>query len=73
MKWLRLIFALAVFVPAFALAGALSTFDSHFPIWWGLTVGVGIGILFGLIFGGGLPRKAADFLFGPEDPDFKDD
>jgi hydrogenase/urease accessory protein HupE len=62
----RLALCLLVFVPGWALLGAFSTLDSGFPVWWGMTVGGAFGLLMGLAFGGALPKKAADFFFGPK-------
>jgi hypothetical protein len=66
MKRLRLILALALFVPGFALLGAFSTLDSRFPAWWGLAVGGLLGVVFGLVFGGARGQWV-DFLLGPEE------
>jgi hypothetical protein len=48
---MKLILALAVLTPGFAL-GAFSTLYSRLPLWWGLTIGALVGLLFGMIFGG---------------------
>ena len=60
---MKLILALAVFTPGFALLGAFSTLDSRLPLWWGLTIGALVGLLFGMIFGGYRARWL-DYLFG---------
>jgi hypothetical protein len=51
-KRVKLPLSLAVFVPAWALLGGLSTLDSGAPTWWGLTVGAALGVFFGCVFGG---------------------
>jgi hypothetical protein len=73
MKTLRLVLSLVFMVPAWALLGAFSTLDSGLPLWWGLTVGGAIGVFFGLAFGGNHKWRVWDYIFGPEDPNFKDD
>ena len=48
---MKLILALAVFTPGFAMLGAFSTLDSKLPLWWGLTIGALVGLMFGMVFG----------------------
>ena len=50
-RTMKLILALAVFTPGFAMLGAFSTLDSRLPLWWGLTIGALVGLLFGMAFG----------------------
>ena len=59
MKGLRIL-APVVMLPVWTMFGGPSTFDSGYPLWRGLTVGGAIGVFFGLVF-------------GPEDPNFRDD
>jgi hypothetical protein len=66
MRWVKLSLCLALFVPGFALLGAFSTLDSHFPVWWGLTIGAAIAVILGVAFGGAKGRWL-DYFFGPED------
>jgi hypothetical protein len=48
---MKLILALAVFTPGFAMLGAFSTLDSRLPLWWGLTIGAVVGLIFAMAFG----------------------
>jgi hypothetical protein len=52
MKTLRLVLALLLFVPAFALLGGLATLDSGAIPWVGTAAGALVGVCFGLVFGG---------------------
>jgi len=54
-----------MFIAGWALLGMLSTLDSGFPSWWGLTVGGLIGGFFGLVFGG-VRGRWLDYVLGPE-------
>ena len=52
-KALRLALLLALFVPGFALLGALAAHDNgERTPWLGLAAGAAVGVLFGCIFGG---------------------
>ena len=39
------------------------------PLWGGLAVGGAISVFFGLVCGGNYKWRA-DYIFGPEDPNF---
>jgi hypothetical protein len=68
MKWIRLLLSLVIFVPAWALIGAMSTLDSGFPAWSGVSVGASFGLLCGLVFGR-VRGRWLDYIFGPiEEP-----
>ncbi len=67
MQWLRLVLALLIMIPAWVILGALVTYDSGAPPWWGLTVGAVVGCFFGMAFGGNRRWRIWDSLFGPED------
>jgi hypothetical protein len=60
---MKLILALAVFAPGFAMLGAFSTLDSRLPLWWGLTIGALVGFLFGMVFGH-YRAQWLNYLFG---------
>jgi hypothetical protein len=68
-KALRLPQLLALFVPGFALLGALAAYDNgeRMP-WLGLAAGAVVGVLFGCVFGGDRKWRLWDYLFGPEQP-----
>jgi hypothetical protein len=72
-RWLKLTIALLVFVPAWTILGGLSPFDSGLPLWWGLSIGASIGLFFGFVFGGNHKWRVWDYIYGPEDPNWKDD
>ena len=68
---LRLVLTLAVFVPAFALLGALAGLNRGHE-WTGLVAGAVLGGVFGVIYGkGGGP--IVDLLFGKEKEEEEDD
>ena len=61
--WLAIM--LVLFVPGFALLGALTAFDNgERTPWRGIAAGAVVGLFFAFIFGGALPRKWADAIFG---------
>lgn len=65
----RLILALLVCVPAFAMMGAkLMTNKGHAPL-PGLILGVVVGAFFGLMFGGNRKWKVWKWLFGSDSPE----
>jgi hypothetical protein len=50
---LRLALMLALFVPGFALLGALAAYDNgERTPWLGLAAGAAVGVLFACVFGG---------------------
>jgi hypothetical protein len=66
---LRLALMLALFVPGFALLGALAASDNgERTPWLGLAAGAAVGALFGCAFGGDHRWRLWDDLFGPEHP-----
>jgi hypothetical protein len=68
-KALRLALLLALFVPAFALLGALAAYDNgERTPWLGLAAGAAVGALFGCVFGGDRRWRIWDYLFEPEQP-----
>lgn len=75
MKTLRLVLSLAIMVPAWALLGGFARLDSPGPggVVGGMVGGGLIGVFFGLAFGGNHQWRVWDYVFGPEDPDRKDD
>ena len=65
--WLALM--LVLFVPGFALLGALAAYDNgERTPWLGLAAGAAVGVLFGCVFGGDRRWLLWDYLFGPEQP-----
>jgi len=56
-KIIRLVLCLLFFVPGMGLLGALSTFDSGFPIWWGMIVGGALGLPAGANIGGACLKR----------------
>ena len=64
---LRLALLLALFVPGFALLGALAASDNgERTPWLGLAAGAAVGVLLGCVFGGDRRWGIWDYLFGPE-------
>lgn len=68
MRFVKLALSLAFFVPVFIVFGAAGRGD-----WYGVVVGAGIGVFFGCVFGGNPDWKIWDYIYGPKDPDAKDD
>jgi hypothetical protein len=73
MKAVNLILSLAVMVPVGSILGGLTTFDSGFPLWWGLTIGALIGVFIGCVIGGNPEWKIWDYIYGPREDDKRDD
>jgi hypothetical protein len=66
-KALRLALLLALFVPGFALLGALAAYgNGERTPWLGLGAGAAVGVLFGCVFGRNRKWRVWDYLFGPE-------
>ena len=61
--------SLAVFVAGFACSACSLLGTVFFTVWGGAGIGGFVGVFFGLAFGGVLPRRIADWCFGPEQPD----
>ena len=68
-KRIKLVAMLLVMVPAWAMLGALATFNSLANEWTELAVGASVGVFFGLAFGGDHRWKIWDHLFGTEQTD----
>ena len=68
---MKLILALAVFAPGFAMLGAFSTLDSRLPLWWGVTIGALVGLLFGMVFSH-YRAQWLDYLFGQREREEED-
>jgi hypothetical protein len=64
---LRLVLALAIFVPPLAFFGRACWSDAGLPASVGLGVGAAVGVFFGLEFGGALPDRLAEVLYGPKE------
>ena len=66
-KALRLALLLALFVPGFALLGALAAHgNGERTPWLGLAAGAAVGVFFGCVFCGDRKWRVWDYLFGPE-------
>jgi hypothetical protein len=68
-KALLLALLLALFVPGFALLGALAAYgNGERTPWLGLGAGAVAGVLFGCVFGGNPKWSIWEYLLGPEQP-----
>jgi hypothetical protein len=67
MRTIRLILALALFVPAFSGLGGFASLDGGASPYFGFIVGGLVGALFGLLFGGDPNWRVWDYLFGPRE------